>query len=153
MARMDKQSNVTEKQNDTKSGTSGSTPRSRGRSKKKKAGGSQMRGAARDESPLGYLRRNFQACTRCSHFLTGFQALIGLPRLTELAAFDSDWMDVHWTAGMRGLLLKSFGGRLDLEADYFSGICPDCHRLYEYEAGDEEDGPVLHLQVNPRLRR
>jgi hypothetical protein len=108
---------------------------------------------SRDESALGNLRRNFLACTRCSHFLSGFQAISGLDRLVELAGADSDWLELVWDSQMRVLLHKSFGGRVDLDAIYYSGTCPECKRLYEVEVDEEGDDSLVRVQVNPRLRR
>ncbi|MDT8305944.1 MAG: hypothetical protein RRC07_08420 [Anaerolineae bacterium] len=85
---------------------------------------------------------NFVACDRCSFFLAGYKILFGDGQIEDaITASDGHWLLLHWDPQTRHLLQKSYGGRLDMEFDYYDSQCPACQRRFVYE--DDEKGEQL----------
>ena len=74
---------------------------------------------------------SFVACGRCSFFLTGYRLLHSDFEASVKESSDG-WLSLSWNRATGDLVLKSYGGQIDLDLYYFEGICPDCKRRYVY---------------------
>lgn len=52
-----------------------------------------------------------------------------------------DWVTLPWNHETRQLVHNSYGHRLDVSLFYIDGRCPECHRRFVYEAGEQEGEP------------
>ncbi len=125
--------------------------RRRGRSNRNRRRGSAGKARPRDNSPLGMFRRHFIHCGRCSYFLAGYQAAEGLDHLKGLAELNEDWAALHWNKKTAELVSDSLGKPIDADFDFFSVSCPECARLYEFYAGNDERDQLFRVQVVPIL--
>lgn len=100
---------------------------------------------------------NFVACDRCSFFLAGYKILHGEESINAaVETSDGRWLTFAWDPQTRQLLQKSYGGRLDIELDYYDSQCPACQRRFVYEQGEGEEAPdgtaeSFRIEIKPRV--
>jgi hypothetical protein len=113
--------------------------------------GRQRRPASREPLPEWAVVANlFFACARCGYFLAGYR-LLHQDFEAAVEAVDGGWLVLSWSEAVGRLVEKSFGYPTDIESLYYSGICPDCHRSFIYEAaGESASHDTLRIQTRPR---
>lgn len=105
------------------------------------------------------VQRNFAACDRCSFFLAGYKILHGQESVdAAVEGTDGRWLTLVWDPQTRMLLQKSYGGRLDLELDYYDSQCPVCQRRFVYgdhggegEVAREGESITFRIEIKPRV--
>lgn len=110
-----------------------------------------------DRSPLGLLSAAFVACGRCSHFFSGYWALVARARMVEVAAMQADnWLTLPFAEGLPLLIEKSYGVDILSDVVRVEAMCKQCNRTFVYAYALEEDGtiadapPTMRIQVKPK---
>lgn len=91
------------------------------------------------------------ACPRCSLFLAGYR-LAHHDADEALGKARNGWLTLTWSQATRELTHKAFGGRIDLDAYHFEGICQECRRPFVFTAAGAEGQPIeptLSLKLRP----
>lgn len=91
-------------------------------------------------STLEQIVQNFACCGRCSFFLGAYRFVLHPEQFAAaVAATDGEWLLLAWDGRMRDLVNKSYGCRIDVDAVYLDGTCPECQREFLYAAATEAD--------------
>lgn len=93
--------------------------------------------------------QKFAACGRCSFFFVGYRVLVGLDAVKEDVKQQSDWLNLRWSHGMRDLVSRSYGVRLDVDHVRYEACCPECQRPFSYrQAGNGQATDSFRIQVS-----
>jgi hypothetical protein len=79
---------------------------------------------------------SFQACPRCSSFVTGYR-LIHDDFEDAVSQSDDSWLELSWNHETRRLIIKSYGIRIDDDVVHLEGICKECQRAFVISSPDE----------------
>lgn len=86
-------------------------------------------------------QRRFAACGRCGYLLADCRVYLGEEALqTAMLASRDGWLRLEGDETFRRLLANAYGVALDIDHEYFDGICPDCRR--RYVLARQDDGPA-----------
>lgn len=95
---------------------------------------------------------SFAACARCSYFFTGYRVLHEEEQIRQQIAQSGDiWLSLTGSYPVLNLIHTSFGREITADLVKYQLCCPDCLRLYSYEA-QEPDRSVLLVQLDPQKR-
>ncbi len=101
----------------------------------------------RSNTPLDKVRRSFFGCGRCSYFFSGVRALLGLPKLTQMAeAATLGWITLDWTPALRTLVERNFGLDLHSDTTYLQGSCIECGRAFTAH-GDDDSAEITTFEI------
>lgn len=86
-------------------------------------------------------QRRFAACGRCGYLLADCRVYLGEEALqTAMLASRDGWLRLEGDKTFRRLLANAYGVALDIDYEYFDGVCPDCRRRFVLAMQD--DGPA-----------
>jgi len=98
---------------------------------------------------LDKITHYFAPCGRCGHFWVGYRVLAGEELQTAVQQTDDGWLRLAWRQGMRNLLLKSYGSRLDVDHLHFAGVCKECRRDFTFSREEEDASPRFMIRLLP----
>jgi hypothetical protein len=102
--------------------------------------------SAKEQRYLKEKLTRFTSCGRCSLFLAAYRLNHDDAELLAAANnIENGWLSLPWHPGLRKLLNKSYGCRIDVEAYYFESCCPECHGTFVY--AESEDDEPYNLQI------
>lgn len=95
---------------------------------------------------------SFAACARCSYFFTGYRVLHEEEQIQQQIAQSGDtWLKLTGSYQVLNLLHTSFGREITADLVKYQLCCPDCLRLFNYEA-QAPDHSLLLVQLDPQKR-
>lgn len=110
---------------------------------------SKTRRGQRAKPTIEDVQQAFVACPRCSYFLTGYR-LNHDDLDAAIQATDGKWLALSWSQAIHELILKSYGRNINSDHAQFSGVCPDCWRIYIYQAAATRQRiPQLRIKIMP----
>jgi hypothetical protein len=86
----------------------------------------------------------FTSCGRCGLFLSVYRLDHNDDFLKALDEIEGGWLTLPWHPGMRNLIHKCYGARVDIESYFFEGTCRECQRPFSFAELDP-DQPALFL--------
>lgn len=93
--------------------------------------------------------RNFVACHRCDHFLSGYRAHVGKKTLHEqIDAQHHNWLTLSLDENVKQRVAGAYGVDISADVVHCEGRCPVCGRLFVLEIDGEN---LLYMQVAPHL--
>ncbi len=95
------------------------------------------------------IARNFVACQRCDHFLSGYRAHVGTNTLNEqIDAQHNNWLTLSLNDNVRRRVAGAYGYEISADTVFFEGRCDVCGRLFVLEMDGEN---LLYMQADPRV--
>jgi hypothetical protein len=91
------------------------------------------------------------ACPRCSYFAAGYR--LSHDDLDSVAAeLDNGWLQFTADRATRQLVAVSFGVQWEDDADFYSGCCRECRRVFIFQKAPEAgEGDVMRFKVTGLL--
>ena len=65
---------------------------------------------------------------------------------TAVSQQEAEWLPLTWSFGMRDLVARSYGIRLDVELIQLEGSCPECARAFAYQQIENEESGDTDVQ-------
>ena len=104
--------------------------------------------SSREKRALNDALTRFTCCGRCSLFLATYRlSHDDFVLQTAVNNIAGGWLALPWDPGMRGLINKSYGCRIDLESYHFESCCPECHGLFVYSEPDAGQPFSLRIKM------
>lgn len=103
------------------------------------------------QEPTTYqlIARNFVACHRCDHFLSGYRAHVGTETLNQqIDAEHNNWLTLSLDDNIRRRVAGAYGHDISADTIHAEGRCDVCGRLFVMEMDGEN---LLYVQADPRL--
>ncbi len=120
------------------------------RSKRIKKTGLSARKQHRQKKPVTpqQVITRFAGCGRCSFFLSDIR-LTRDPAFFEEAVtnIDYNWLVLPMDSSLRILIQKTFGVRLDIDAFFVEGCCPECRRAYICNLDIDGEPPEFRIII------
>jgi hypothetical protein len=100
-------------------------------------------------SPVDNVHLRFISCGRCSYLMAAYRLLYSAEMAeTVVQVHDRTWLKLCCGPQARTLISNAFGSRIDIDAYYFEGLCPECKRPFIYHAAENgEETPSLQISL------
>lgn len=103
---------------------------------------------AADQKFLQEKLSRFICCGRCSLFLAAYRLKHDDAELfAAVNRIENGWLTLPWDPGLRELINKSYGCRIDVEAYYFESCCPECHSAFVYAESAEDQTLQFRIKI------